>query len=267
MPVIAANETARLSALHRLQVLDTPPEPAFDRIVEIARSVFDVPIALISLIDSERQWFKAKCGLAVSETHRDLAFCSYTILHDTVLVVPDATRDPAFAKNPLVTGEPHIRFYAGAPLITEPGIRLGSLCIIDRRPRRFDESDARTLAGLAQVTVGELWLNDLLQGNAPHQHVQQGGLPAASLDLSEKPILNGAQVRAARGLLNWSIGELALASGVSPNTIKRLEGDDGLSVRGSTIDAVRRALLKKGVYCIGHTSTTAGVRLSLINLD
>lgn len=97
MPVIAANETARLAALHGLQLLDTPPDPSFDRLIDVARSVFGVPIALISLIDSDRQWFKAKCGLAASETHRDLAFSKYTILHDTVLSVPDARRDPTFA--------------------------------------------------------------------------------------------------------------------------------------------------------------------------
>ncbi|AWN42314.1 GAF domain-containing protein [Methylobacterium durans] len=260
MPVTATNETARLAALRRLQVLDTPPEPSFDRLVEIARSVFGVPIALVSLIDSDRQWFKAKCGLAVSETHRDLAFCNYTILHDTVLAVPDARRDPTFANNPLVTGEPHIRFYAGAPLITAPGIRLGSLCVIDTKPREFDAADARVLAGLAKIAVDEIWLRDLLRGDIPHPQIRQDDFSGGSLDLGEASILTGAQVRAARALLDWSISQLSSASGVSQNTIKRVEAEGGnLSVRPSTVEALTRTFSDNGVAFTGRNRAAAGV--------
>ncbi|MDT0188618.1 GAF domain-containing protein, partial [Microbacterium sp. ARD31] len=126
------HESRRLAALHRLQLLDTPPDPAFERIAQLAQTLFDVPIALISLLDEDRQWFKARCGLDVPGTPREQAFCNYTILHDSVFVVPDARSHADFALNPLVTGEPFIRFYAGAPLVVAPEIRLGSLCIIDK---------------------------------------------------------------------------------------------------------------------------------------
>ena len=258
-PVI--NEAARLEALHRLQILGSPAEPAFDRITQLARALFGVPIALVSLIDAERQWFKAKCGLEISGTPRDQALCHYTILHDTVFVVPDARANPTFASNPLVTGEPHIRFYAGAPLTIAPGIRLGSLCIIDTKPRVFEDADRRRLAGLAQLVVGEIWLRDLMQGGGPQSASERTGLPTASLDFDIERFLSGPQVRAARGLLDWSIAQLAVAAGVSPNTIKRLEAEnDKLTVRTSTVAAVRKALNKQGVIFTGHDASTAGVR-------
>ena len=266
LPVM--NEGARLAALHRLELLGTPAEPAFDRITQLARTLFQVPIALVSLIDEDQQWFKAKCGIDVARTPRDQAFCHYTILHDSVFVVPDAKANPTFAANPLVTGKPHIRFYAGAPLTIAPGIRLGSLCIIDTEPRVFDAADVRRLAGLAQVLIGEIWLRDQTQVAAPHSAFEQTGLPLAQLDFGIKPFLTGAQVRAARGLLDWSIGQLSSAAGVSPNTIKRLEaGNDKLTVRGSTVTAVREAFELNGIVFIGHDMTSAGVRMRGINMD
>lgn len=121
------NEAARLAYLRSLQVLDTEPEEACDDLVRIAAEVCGTPIALISLIDEARQWFKSKIGIDAKETEREIAFCSHTILQHDVMVVEDATADPRFADNPLVTGDPHIRFYAGAPLETEHGLRLGTL--------------------------------------------------------------------------------------------------------------------------------------------
>ena len=119
------NEAVRLGALLGYNVLDTPPEPSFDRITAMVTRVLDVPIALVSLIDDERQWFKSCIGLGVTQTDRDVTFCAYAILEDTTLVVPDATTDLRFTENPLVTGEPFIRAYAGAPLITPAGLRIG----------------------------------------------------------------------------------------------------------------------------------------------
>jgi len=257
------NEGARLAALHRLQLLGTPSEPAFDRITQLAQTLFRVPIALVSLVDEEQQWFKSKCGVSIAGTPRDQAFCNYTILHDTVFVVPDAQANPTFAANPLVTGKPHIRFYAGAPLTIAPGIRLGSLCIIDTRPRAFDVADMHRLTGLAQIVVGELWLRDLMQSTDHHAVFGQEDLPTARLDFELEPFLSGAQVRAARGLLDWSIAQLSGAAGVSPNTIKRLEaGDAKLTVRGSTVSAVRRAFEQHKVVFTGCDPTSAGVRMS-----
>ncbi|HYF57820.1 MAG TPA: GAF domain-containing protein [Burkholderiaceae bacterium] len=154
------NERERLDALRRLLILDTPPEERFDRIVRFAVDEFDVPIALLSLVDAERQWFKSKldpaglvCGL---QTPRGVAFCAHAILRAEPLVVEDARLDPRFADNPLVTGAPGIRFYAGAPLETAPGLRLGTLCVIDTVARGFDAVDAAILRALRDLAVEQL---------------------------------------------------------------------------------------------------------------
>jgi GAF domain-containing protein len=153
---IPDDDDKRLRVLRELLILDTPPEQRFDRIVEFAASEFDVPIALISLIDRERQWFKARVGLDVCETARDISFCGHAITQDRLFEVLDAMRDPRFADNPLVTGAPHIRFYVGAPLSMPGGARLGTLCLIDTRPRDFDDMDRAILATLRDLAVAEL---------------------------------------------------------------------------------------------------------------
>lgn len=135
------NEAATLAALHALEVLDTGPEAEFDALVRAASTICGVPISLISLIDAERQWFKANVGLpGVSETPRDVAFCAHAVLGDEIFEVPDATRDARFADNPLVAGQPAIRFYAGAPIRLTDGSRVGTLCVIDREPRVLGET-------------------------------------------------------------------------------------------------------------------------------
>ncbi len=155
-PALPDNEAERLAALYALLILDTPPEQRFDRIVAFAASEFDVPIALISLIDRERQWFKASIGLPVCETGRDISFCGHAILAPGIMVVPDALLDARFADNPLVTGEPGIRFYAGAPLVLPSGAVLGTLCLIDRRPRTLDAMELGILATLRDLAVFEI---------------------------------------------------------------------------------------------------------------
>src|SRR5689334_6142536 len=126
------NEVQRLAALHSLNILDTPAEERFDRIIRTATRLFDVPIALISLVDTNRQWFKSLLGLSVSETPRSISFCAYTILGADMLVIPDMLDDPRFADHPWVAGTLHIRFYAGCPLSAPDGSRVGTLCIMDR---------------------------------------------------------------------------------------------------------------------------------------
>jgi len=147
------NEAERLAVLRALEILDTPGEDAFDRLTALARQVFDVPIALVSLVDAKRQWFKAKAGLDASETPRSQAFCAYAILADDILEISDAAEDPRTADNPLVLGPPHIRFYAGAPLTHPEGYRLGTFCIIDEKPRRLTEAQAEELRSLAGICV------------------------------------------------------------------------------------------------------------------
>ena len=157
-----SDETDRLAALQRYKILDTPPEPAFDRIVRLAALLLDVPIALISLIDADRQWCKARYGLDAPETPRAIAFCDHAIRGSSVLVVPDAKLDPRFCQNPVVTGEPHVRFYAGAPLVTPDGFAIGTICAIDRAPRDLNARDATILAALAEQVLHELEVRSAL---------------------------------------------------------------------------------------------------------
>lgn len=151
------NEAKRLDALRSLLILDTPPEERFDRISAFAAKEFDVPIALVSLVDRDRQWFKSTIGIEMCETPRDVSFCAHAITKSSALVVPDALRDPRFADNPLVTGHPYIRFYAGAGLRLPYGQVVGTLCIMDRRPREFDKLDVAILGGLRDLVVDELF--------------------------------------------------------------------------------------------------------------
>ncbi|MDP3064581.1 MAG: PAS domain S-box protein [Chloroflexota bacterium] len=150
------DEAKRLQALHELGILDTPPEERFDRITRLAKRLLDVPIALVSLVDSDRQWFKSRVGLSAPETPRDVSFCGHAILGDDALVITDALRDPRFADNPLVVGEPRVRFYAGQPLKGPGGHKMGTMCIIDHRPRRMRGADLQTLNDLAALAEHEL---------------------------------------------------------------------------------------------------------------
>lgn len=155
-PPCAIDETERLSKLRALAILDTPAEERFDRVTRVAKRIFNVPIAVVSLIDENRQWFKSCFGLDVSETPRSISFCGHAILGHGPLVIEDALLDQRFADNPLVTGEPHIRFYAGQPLSGAGGQALGTLCIIDNQPRQFSEEDCQLLADLAQMIEHEI---------------------------------------------------------------------------------------------------------------
>ncbi len=152
-PPTPENETARLAALRHYRILDTAPEDAYNAIVSLAAYLTGVPIAAISLIDVDRQWFKAKIGLSEYSTPREHAFCAHTILQTEVMEVEDASKDPRFATNPLVTGKPNIQFYAGAPLVTHSGEALGSICIMDQHPRKLSVEQRDALKKLAGMVM------------------------------------------------------------------------------------------------------------------
>lgn len=158
------NEAERLAALVRYGILDTDFEESFDRLTRLAANLFDTPIALVSLIDGHRQWFKSTHGLATRETPRDIAFCAHAILGRDVFVVPNAIEDPRFANNPLVTKAPMIRFYAGAPLITHDGYALGTMCVIDQVPHQgLGNREKQILQDLAAVVMDELEFRYILR--------------------------------------------------------------------------------------------------------
>ncbi len=165
LPPVPGNEAQRLQALRDLFVLDSAPEPMFDSLTRLASEICGAPIALISLVDHERQWFKANVGLpGVNETPRDIAFCAHALSADEVFEVEDAREDPRFADNVLVTGRPDIRFYAGAPLVVEPGARVGTLCVIDREARHLSDTQREMLRSLANVVSQALAMRrDLIQ--------------------------------------------------------------------------------------------------------
>jgi len=155
-PDVPQDEEARLKTLRSLNILDTSSEERFDRLTRMAKRMFNVPIALVSLVDENRQWFKSCIGLSVRETPRDISFCGHAILGKEIFIIPDATKDERFTDNPLVTNEPNIRFYAGCPLRFTDGSRLGTLCIIDQKPRSLSDDDLEALKDLASTVEREL---------------------------------------------------------------------------------------------------------------
>lgn len=160
MPI---TETARVAALNRYAILDTEPEQSFDDLVVLASFVCRTPIATLSLVDDHRQWFKSKVGVEVRETPRDISFCAHAIQQEELFIVHDALEDPRFKDSPLVLGDPHVRFYAGAPLIDEDGYALGTLCVMDRQPRELDDTQKEALRSLRRLALSQIELRRNIQ--------------------------------------------------------------------------------------------------------
>jgi diguanylate cyclase (GGDEF)-like protein len=243
-PDIPPNEANRLETLHALNILDTPPEPGFDRVTRLARRLFGVPIALVSLIDANRQWFKSAAGAELGETPRDLSFCAHAILNDAVMVVPDAQRDPRFADHPLVTGAPHIRFYAGCPLTMPNGARLGTLCLVAPAPRSFNADDEASLRDLAAIVEDELItrqlalqdeLTKILNRRGFHEAAQQSlalcmrhGMPASLvfLDLDGFKAINDTWGHAEGDLALLTFSDQLQKSFRASDPFARIGGDE-----------------------------------------
>lgn len=175
---ITPNEDARLAILHELELLDTPHEPVFDRVTRLVTKLLNVPIATVSLIDADRQWFKSSVGVETRETSRDVAFCAHTIMQAAPLIVEDATADERFANNPFVTVQEGIRFYAGFPLLSSQGLPLGALCAIDTKPRTLREDEFAVMLDLAAIVTDEIHLRERLLFEKKTKQASQQALKA-----------------------------------------------------------------------------------------
>lgn len=228
---IPGNEPERLAALQRYHILDTTPEEAFDELVQLASTICGAPIALISLVDTSRQWFKARVGLDPSETTRSISFCAHAIDCEDLFVVADALADPRFATNPLVLGEPHIRFYAGAPLTSAEGLHLGTLCVIDRRPRVLDGTQRYVLLALARQVMFHLELR--------RQIIERDITDAREVDRLKKDFVAtiGHELRTPLTSIRGSVGLLAagLMGELTPEAKKMVAVAERNSIRLMTL--------------------------------
>jgi predicted Ser/Thr protein kinase len=234
-PPVPVNEPQRLAALLSCHILDTEPEPAFDGVALLASQLCGAPTALVSLVDESRQWFKARVGLQVSETPRSISFCAHAILGHAPFVIEDAREDPRFADNPLVTGEPYVRFYAGVPLVLDDGSAIGSLCVLDKEPRHLSEAQLASLKVLARQVSTEIGLRRKLASTLPPP--RPSSIPATvdgpTLDMTSPRELRAA----AEQRLPIAAGELVEGR----YRIEAVLGEGGMGVVARAVDVERGA--------------------------
>lgn len=241
---ISEQERKRIEAVRALCILDTAPEERFDRFTRVVKRLFNAKHAFISIVDTDRQWFKSMNGLNVSETPREISFCTHAIREDRVMVVNDATLDPRFSENPFVTGEPHLRFYAGCPLREANGYRVGTLCITDTQPREFSEEDRGLLSDVASMAEQELasmqlaTLDELTKLSnrrgflhlAQHssEFCQRLGLPAALMvfDLDDLKPINDTLGHEAGDTLLKEFSSLLIRNMRETDVCARIGGDE-----------------------------------------
>jgi len=228
-------EALRLDALERQQITDTPRDEAFDRIVRLACAALETPVGAVTFVEGERQWVKAREGTDIQETPRDIAFCTHVILEDDVLVVEDASRDPRFAENPFVTAEGGVRFYAGAPITTREGYRIGALCVVDNIPRRISPRHRALLKDMAAVVTSEMELRrrvgtDALTGLYNRRFMEELGIREIARARREGRPLTAAFIDADHfKAINDNFGHAAgdaVLRGLRPAIAKALRGSD-----------------------------------------
>ena len=253
-----AAERARLETLQAMRLLDTPPETAFDDFTVLASRLCRAPIALVSLVDAERQWFKSRVGLDATETPREWAFCDHAIRGHDVFAVSDARSDPRFASNPLVTGEPGIRFYAGVPLVVEPGHAIGTLCIIDREPRELGDEDRDTLQRLGRQVVHLLELRRLAARQRDDEARQrEQAAEFQRLALVAERTHNAVVIADPEGRATWVNAAFTRITGFEPHEV--IGHRPGHLVQCEDTDPVARDELRRAI------AARRGVRTRLLN--
>jgi signal transduction histidine kinase len=284
-PPTPPDEADRLQALYELNVLDTPPEPDFDDVVVLASHICGVPMSLVSLVDEDRQWYKARVGIEESETSRDLSFCAHAILGQDLMVVPDTTADARFADHPAVVDEPGIRFYAGAPLVTSDGYALGTLCVVDTTPRRLKLGQVQALRALARQVTAQLELRRygaiLAYSNARFHELERHLAEFSGLAGKLREPLSAIRTALAEGdtasafhtvadhadPMRHLIDELLLLTGPTHGGALRLREVDLSRLTERAVDAVRPIADAKSVPVLSTTVSPTPVRADPIRLE
>jgi diguanylate cyclase (GGDEF)-like protein len=280
----AGDETARLCALQRYEVLDTAPEEAFDRITRLAKAMLDIPIVLVSLVDKDRQWFKSRQGTSLDETSRQISFCTHAIEGTDTFIVEDARADPRFAASPLVVQEPFIRFYAGVPLRTNGGHNIGTLCAMDTEVRELTSRQIRMLEDLARLVIDELelrllattdGLTGLMTRRAFDEHANLDAerckryhkpLSCAAIDIDNFKIVNDSFGHAAGDLVLRQVAAICKSGLRAADYIGRVGGDELLAMLPETtlIDALQIAeRLRKGIETASIEIAGQPIRVSV----